>query len=149
MYQRILVPIDGSPLAQRGFEHALGLAKACKASLLLLHVVESYPMMAEMAAAGSWDLISTNLREYGQRVLDEAHGAARDAGVASEARLEDGVAARVCDVIVDQAKERHCDLIVMGTQGRRGISRALLGSDAESVVHISPVPVLLVRAPLP
>jgi len=145
MYKRFLVPIDGSPTAQRGFEHALGLAKACHASLVLLHVIEHYPAMAEMASAGGWELINTNLRQYGRAALDEATRAAHDAGVASEARLEEP-SARVCDAIVSQARERECDLIVMGTQGRRGLSRALLGSDAERVVHMSPVPVLLVRA---
>ena len=67
--------------------------------------------------------------------------------MASETRLEDAAAARVCDLIVQQAGERKCDLIVMGTHGRRGIAHALIGSDAEQVLRMSPVPVLLVRTP--
>ena len=56
-------------------------------------------------------------------------------------------AARVCDVIVDQAREHQCDLIVMGTHGRRGIEHAMVGSDAERVIRMSPVPLLLVKSP--
>lgn len=147
MYRRILVPIDGSATAQRGLQEALGLAKACDASLVLLHVVEAYPMMMEMATATTWEQVTSDLREYGQRVLEQAHQAAQAAGIASEARLEDAAASRVCDVVVDQARERRCDLIVMGTHGRRGVAHALIGSDAERVIRMSPVPVLLVRAP--
>ena len=147
MYRRILVPLDGSDTAQRGLQEALGLAKAFDSSLVLLHVVEYYPMMMEMATATTWEQITTDLRAHGQQVLERAHDAAKAAGVASEAHLEDAAAARVCDVIVDQAREHQCDLIVMGTHGRRGIEHAMVGSDAERVIRMSPVPLLLVKSP--
>jgi nucleotide-binding universal stress UspA family protein len=146
MYRRILVPLDGSDTAQRGLQEALGLAKAFDSSLVLLHVVEYYPMMMEMATATTWEVITTDLRAHGQQVLERAHDAAKAAGVASEAHLEDAAAARVCDVIVDQAREHRCDLIVMGTHGRRGIEHALIGSDAERVIRMSPTPLLLVKS---
>lgn len=146
MYRRILVPIDGSDTADRGLQEALKLAKLCNASLVLLSVVEYYPVMMEMATASTWEQVSTDLRQYSQRVLDQAHDRAKSAGIASEAHLEDAAAARVCDVIVDQAREHRCDLIVMGTHGRRGLEHALIGSDAERVVRSSPVAVLLVRS---
>jgi nucleotide-binding universal stress UspA family protein len=146
-YQRLLVPIDGSATAQRGLAEAIALAKACDASLVLLSVIEYYPMMIEMASATTWEQISTDLRAHHQRALDSAHAAAKAAGLASETHLEDAAAARVCDVIVDQAREHRCDLIVMGTHGRRGVEHALIGSDAERVLRLAPCPVLLVRAP--
>jgi nucleotide-binding universal stress UspA family protein len=146
MYRRILVPIDGSDTAERGLQEALKLATLCDASLVLLSVVEYYPVMMEMATATTWEQISTDLREYSQRVLDKAHDSAKSAGIASEAHLEDAAALRVCDVIVDQAREHQCDLIVMGTHGRRGIEHALLGSDAERVIRQAPCAVLLIRA---
>jgi nucleotide-binding universal stress UspA family protein len=149
MYRRILVPIDGSATGQRGLQEALGLAKTCDASLVLLHVVEAYPMMMEMATATTWEQVTNDLRAHGQRVLEQAHQAALAARIACEARLEDSAAARVCDVIVEQVRERRCDLVVMGTHGRRGMAHAVLGSDAERVIRMSPVPVLLVRAPEP
>ena len=149
MYHRILVPIDGSATAQRGFDEALKLAQAFDASLVLLHVLEyqPMPMPMEVAYVTPWELIATSLRESGQRLLDSARGSAHTAGVACEARLEESVAARAGDVIADQASQRACDLIVMGTHGRRGIARALIGSDAECAVRQAPCPVLLVRAP--
>jgi len=147
MYARILVPIDGSDTALRGLQEALGLAKAFDSSLVLLHVVEYYPVMMEMATATTWEQVTTDLRREGQKVLESAHDAAKAAGVACESHLEDAAASRVCDVIVDQARQHRCDLIVMGTHGRRGIEHALLGSDAERVIRQAPCAVLLVRAP--
>jgi nucleotide-binding universal stress UspA family protein len=63
--------------------------------------------------------------------------------------LHDVGGGRVADAIVEEARRSRCDLIVIGTHGRRGVSRAMLGSDAENVVRSSPVPVLLVRARAP
>jgi nucleotide-binding universal stress UspA family protein len=146
MYRRILVPVDGSETAERGLQEALGLAKLCGASLVLLHVVEYYPMMMEMATSTTWEQVSSDLREHGRRVLERAHDAATAAGLASESHLEDAAAARVCDVIVDQAREHRCDLVVMGTHGRRGVQHAIIGSDAERVIRMSPVPLLLVKS---
>jgi nucleotide-binding universal stress UspA family protein len=146
-YRRILVPIDGSDTAERGLQEALGLAKAFDSSLVLLSVVEYYPVMMEMATATTWEQISTDLRSHHERVLERAHDAAKAAGVASETHLEDAAAARVCDVIIDQAREHECDLIVMGTHGRRGLEHALVGSDAERVIRQAPCAVLLVREP--
>lgn len=146
MYQRILVPIDGSATAERGLREAVELAKLCRAGVVLLHVTEVYPVMMEMVTATTWEQITTDLRSQGQRLLDQARERVIAEGVACEAHLEDVAAARVCDVIVEQARERGCDLIVMGTHGRRGFSHALIGSDAERVLRMAPVPVLLLRS---
>lgn len=147
MYARILVPVDGSATSERGLREALALAKRLNSSIVLLHAVEAYPIMMEMASVATWDRIAESLREAGRRVLETAHRTVVEQGVASEAVLEDVVAARVADIILDQVKSRHCELIVMGTHGRRGLGRTLLGSNAELVVRQSPVPVLLVRGP--
>lgn len=147
MYHRILVPIDGSATSQRGLDEAIRLAKALDASLTLLHVIEFYPVMMDAASAAAWEQLVTALRTQGQQLLERAHDTVRSAGLACESRLEDAAAARVCDVIVRHAAEHRCDLIVMGTHGLRGIEHALIGSDAERVARMSPVPLLLVRAP--
>lgn len=144
-YRRILVPIDGSGTAECGLQEAIGLAKAFDSSLVLLSVLEYYPVMMEMATATTWEQVTTELRSHHQSVLERAHETAKAAGVASETHLEDAAAARVCDVIADQAREHHCDLIVMGTHGRRGLEHALIGSDAERVVRQAPCALLLVR----
>lgn len=144
-YRRILVPLDDSPTAQRGLAEALALARDLGATVVLLHVLELIPMMPEVATTEAWEAIREGLKVNGQRVLDAAAGQARAAGVTCESVINDLDARRPADAITDQATAQRCDLIVMGTHGRRGIGRALLGSDAELVLRQSPVPVLLVR----
>lgn len=146
MYQRILVPIDGSATSARGLEEALSLAHTCRASVVLLHVLEYSPVMLEMATSTTWELVDRDLRAQARDLIDAARGQAKAQGVACEGHVVDAAAQRVCDVVVAQAKEHRCDLVVMGTHGRRGVAHALIGSDAERVIRLSPVPVLLVRA---
>lgn len=146
MYSRILVPIDGSPTAQRGLEEALALAKLHRSSIVLLHVMEAFPMVPDMTSAVAWEQLDAALKDQGKKLLEAAHRAATEAGVASESRLDNSLAGRVCDIIVEQARATRCELIVMGTHGRRGIAHAMIGSDAERVIRLSPVPVLLVRS---
>jgi nucleotide-binding universal stress UspA family protein len=148
-YRRLLVPLDDSPTAQRGLAEALALARDLRSTLVLLHVVELVPVMPEVATAEAWEAIREGMQATGRRVLDEAARQVRSAGVVCETVLNDIDARRPADVIVEQAGAQRCDLIVMGTHGRRGIGRALLGSDAELVLRQSPVPVLLVRSAAP
>ena len=145
MHRRILVPVDGSDTAARGLDEAIVLAKAFDARLVLLSVVESFPVMMELSSATSSETITNDVREHMRRVLDDAKQVATAAGLDCEACLEEASVSRVCDVIVDQTRERRCDLIVMGTHGRRGLAHALLGSDAERVLRQAPCPVLMVR----
>lgn len=144
-YRRLLVPLDDSPTAQRGLAEALALARELRSTLVLLHVVELVPMVPEVASAEAWEAIREGMKANGQRVLEEAAKQVRAAGVTCEMVLNDLDARRPADAIVDQAAVQRCDLIVMGTHGRRGFGRALLGSDAELVLRQSNVPVLLVR----
>lgn len=145
MYPRILVPVDGSPTSERGLGEAIALAKQLGSSLVLFHVVEYYPVMIEMATATTWEHISNGLHDAGRKVLEAAHEHAKAQGVDSQAVLEDLAAMRVADAIAEAAATHRCGLIVIGTHGRRGVTRALMGSDAELVVRLSPVPVLMVR----
>jgi nucleotide-binding universal stress UspA family protein len=146
MYSKIMVPVDGSVTGQRGLDAAIGLARRLDAQLALLHVVEIYPLMVDMVPTTAWEQVTDGLREHGQQLLDAARQSALAQGVAADALLVDAAAARVADTIAAQAREHHCDLIVMGTHGRRGLQRALIGSDAETVLRHSTVPVLLVPA---
>ena len=147
MHDRILVPLDGSPTSERGFEEALALAGAMKSTLLLLHVVDAVPVVIDMVPPATWQEISDGLRTHGQGLLDRARQRATQQGVASEARLIEDRIERVADIIVDEARSAKCDLVVMGTHGRRGFSHLMVGSDAERVVRQCPLPVLLVRHP--
>jgi len=145
MYQRILVPLDGSVPSESGLREAVGLARGQKATLFFLHVVDDFSMLVEMTSVRSYDEMLKSLRQYGLDVLAKARHVAEEAGVHCESLLREVTNERVAEVIVDQAKQHSCDLIVMGTHGRRGFSRVAMGSEAEQVARTSPVPVLLVR----
>lgn len=146
MYERILVPLDGSPTAEAGLRHAIALAAALKSRLVLLHVMDDFAVMVEMASIASYEAMRDTLRQSGQAALERARQAAADAGVMCETVLREQLQARISEVIEGEAVKHRCDLVVMGTHGRRGFSRLTLGSNAEAVMRISSVPVLLVRA---
>jgi nucleotide-binding universal stress UspA family protein len=145
MYQRILVPVDGSPTAERGQREAIALAGGQNTRLLFLYVVDDYTALSEVTSAAGYDEMLRGLRQYGLDVLARARHAADAASLHAETLLREVTGKRIADVIVEQVGQHHCDLVVMGTHGRRGFSRMALGSAAEEVARISPVPVLLVR----
>ena len=142
MYKRILVPVDGSPTSVRGLDEAIGLAKLGGASLHLVHVLDRV-----VFAGGETYTVDVfgMLREAGVRILQEAKARAAAAGIDASTFLSEVLPGRVSDVVVEQAKASGADLIIVGTHGRRGVSRLFVGSDAEQIVRVAPVPVLLVR----
>lgn len=148
MYQRILVPVDGSPTSRRGLQEAIKLARLTGARLRLMHVVDELALASGLEAATmmTGEMMQL-LREGGARLLAKERARAEKAGVATDSVLADSLAGRICDQVVDQARAWRADLIVLGTHGRRGVGRMLLGSDAEMIVRLATVPVLLVRAP--
>jgi nucleotide-binding universal stress UspA family protein len=145
MYRKILVPIDGSDTAEAGLKEAIGLASALKAGLCVLHVVTGFLLIVESSTAINADDVRASLERYGRALLDKAVKAAAAQQVQAEIVLSELASGQVADVIVEEAIRHGCDLIVMGTHGRRGLRRLTLGSDAELVVRHSPVPVLLLR----
>jgi len=146
MYGKILVPVDGSETSKRGLMEACRLAKELGAKVRCLFVIDEHYLTANyMGFMYLPDLID-KLRDNGKEILDAASEQARLSGVKVESVLLESAERRVSGMILDQAKTWAADLIVMGTHGRRGLSHLALGSDAESVVRNSPVPVLLVRS---
>lgn len=146
MYQRILVPIDGSATAHLALQEAIKLA-AGKAQMRLIYVIEeTYPLDAEGYAFIDYSALQEAVRKTGERALVQAAEIVRESGVTEEAALLDAAGERVATVIDREALNWKADLIVIGTHGRSGLSRLLLGSVAEEVVRGAPVPVLLVHA---
>lgn len=147
MYQRILVPIDGSATSLRGLDEAIRLAKLTGAKLRLIHVVDElkYVTGFETFATYSGDLVPL-MAEAGRQILEQGRERAQRAGIKAESVLFTSLAGRVSELVVEQARAWKADLIVIGTHGRHGVARALLGSDAEQVLRMAPVPVLLVNA---
>jgi len=149
-YKRILVPVDGSPTSAQGLKEAIKLAGGGKsgrhAKLQLLHVVEEYAAFTAPEIGADIGPLLDAMKAAGRKTLARMGRSARTAGARAETALMENFGGRVADAIVRQAKRWRADLIVMGTHGRRGVKRVLLGSDAELVVRYSPVPVLLVPA---
>ncbi len=141
MYDRILVPTDGSAGVGRAVEHAIELATIHDATVHAIYVVNS-ATFAGLPMEASWDGISDVLREDGQEALELVEDVAAESAVPVETRLVDGSPRRA---IVEYAKGHDCDLIVMGTHGRGGIDRLLMGSVTEGVIRTSEKPVLTVR----
>jgi nucleotide-binding universal stress UspA family protein len=149
MYKRILVPLDGSDTAQLGLAEAIAIARPLKARLLLLQVVDDLAWLVEMSAVANSQQMHREVRRYADEVLAKARQAATEKDIEAETIVRETVGSRPADAIVDEARKQGCDLIVMGTHGRKGISRLVLGSDAMAVAQSSPVPVLLVRTAQP
>jgi nucleotide-binding universal stress UspA family protein len=144
-YRKILVAVDGSPAAGKGLREAVRLAKSEEAELCVFHVVnEFYAFAMPEGGAAMADLVPT-LREGGRRILAKAQAEAQKQGLKAKGVLRETVGGAAADAIVKEAKKQRADLIVLGTHGRRGVRRMVLGSDAEQVVRTASVPVLLVR----
>lgn len=144
MYQRIMVAVDGSDTAERGLQEAIRLAKDQKARLAITHVIDIVVVNGE---EGFSETVMDTMRDYARDTLDKARKAAMDAGIDAEVQAPEIVTSgyRVADKIVELARDWKADLLVIGTHGRRGFSRMLLGSVAEGVVRLAPCPLLLVR----
>lgn len=148
MYQRILVPLDGSATSMRGLEEAIRIASARNARLRLLNVIDDTLLVPAAYANPVGDLgnVIDSLAASGRNALElGAKRAAKRAVQVEQAQVRAGLRA-VSDVILGEARKWRADLIVMGTHGRRGVKRLVLGSDAERVLREASVPVLLVRA---
>ena len=126
MYKRLLVPVDGSEIADRALDEAISLTKG-------------HPVELKIVFIGSDD-------ENSHQVIEVAMTRAINAGLSPESGLLGKFESEeIADVILQEAKEWAADVIVMATHGRRGVAHMILGSVTEGVIRASPVPVLVVR----
>jgi nucleotide-binding universal stress UspA family protein len=148
MYQRILVPVDGSSTSGRGLGEAIRLARLTGGRLRLVHVIDELSFALAMDAyagyAGDW---LKELRAGAAKLLEEGRAQAAAQGVDADVVLCDGFKGTVHEQVIAQATASQAEVIVIGTHGRRGLGRWVMGSSAEHILRMSPVPVLLVRAP--
>lgn len=145
MFKRILVPVDASPASSAGLRTAVALARDQKARLRLLHLAKQIPAGRRKAEGMSGSELFDALREHGTRLLERRAALCRARGVRAETSLYVGLAGRPAKIVLAEAQKWRADLIVMGTEGRRGLRRMVLGSDAEAVLRAAPMPVLLTR----
>lgn len=154
MFKRILVPVDGSPPSRLGLREAVKIAKDQKATLYLLHVLDQRVItqgldgMTYLSAEYVDEYIAA-LRKEGKAILAKAGAQVRKHRIKCQTALVETIGKPVAEAIIDQARKCRADLIILGTHGRRGLTRIVLGSDAEGVVRAARVPVLLMRAPAP
>lgn len=140
------MPVDGSPTASLGLDEAVKLARLTSGRLRLVHVIDELSMMVglEWSAAMPASAIQ-QLREGGQTLLEAAAARVRKQGVEVDTVLIDNLSSRVAEQVLLQAAEWPAELIVLGTHGRRGLPRLMMGSDAEQIIRLAHTPVLLVR----
>ncbi|WP_343312928.1 universal stress protein [Brucella sp. BE17] len=149
MYRNILIATDGSELAEKGVEQGVALAKGVGAQVTFVSVTELLPSYGIVVAA-EWASSPAAFQEYREaitkaagEILTKAKTIAEAAGVAAQAvHVENQSPAQG---IVEAAKTRGCDLIVIASHGRRGVNKLLLGSQAAEVLSLSSVPVLIIK----
>lgn len=145
-YKHILVAVDGSPVSDRALQEAITLAQALQAQLRIVHVIDEMVLNLDMGFADMNESLAL-IQNSGKQILETATKQAQDKGIKVESTLLkiDSLGVRIGEVIARDAVDAKADLIVMGTHGRRGISRVLMGSVADTVVRVAVPPVLLVR----
>lgn len=149
MYQKILVAIDDSPTSQKALAEAINLAKMSNAALCIVHAADESLLAQHGMGLGSYidvDRTKKAIRDTSQALLDAAGKLATEAGVRAEIRLLEATDKRVAEQIAAGAEEFGADLIVVGTHGRRGVARLLVGSVAENLVRIAHTSLLMVRS---
>ena len=142
--RRIVHPSDFSSASLPAFRKAVALAKENKATLIIVHVLPTLPMVADAyMAASAYDEMLRAQRRQAEKAMDRLVKRARAAAVRATGHIVDFGA--VSDAIVRFAKRQRADLIVMGTHGHGVLAKILLGSVAERVISRAPCPVMTVR----
>ena len=144
MFRRILVPTDGSEITHKAVETGIALAKSLGAELFTISVKEPFPYSAisEMQPTPPQEFYDAQERIAAGRVAHVVE-ASQAAGVACRGHTVEAL--HPWEAIIDHAKQTECDLLVMASHGRRGVSALLLGSETQRVLTHTTLPVLVVR----
>ncbi len=141
-FQRIFVPIDGSHTATKALVAALELAREQGGRVRVMHAMDELALISGFEYSGE---LLTAARTQARKVLDDALAIVQSAGLEGDARLVDTPGLRLGEAVAQESSAWQADLVVIGTHGRRGLSRVLLGSGAESVLRMATLPVLVIR----
>jgi nucleotide-binding universal stress UspA family protein len=139
--QRILVPVDGSETSKKALEAAVQLARAMDGQIRVMHAIDD--MMYVSGYEYTADLLGA-ARTWAREALDEAMATVKAAGVACDSLLVDELGPRLGESVARAARDWKADLIVVGTHGRRGFNRLVLGSGAEQIIRLAPAPVMVI-----
>jgi len=141
MYERVLVPTDGSEMMEGVIDHAVELAAVHGATIHALYVANT-SSLGDLPADAGWENVTEALRREGERAIAVVRDRAYERDVPAERAVREGSPATE---ITGYASEENCDIVVMGTHGRSGVGRLLLGSVTEKVVRSAEIPVLTIR----
>jgi nucleotide-binding universal stress UspA family protein len=141
MFKRVLIPIDSSVYSEQAARLALSFVKRVNAEALVMHIAYRQ-VLHGMESEALEKMAYTN---YGRELLEPWTKIGAKRGVQLETKLVEAEGLGIAEAIIRTAASEGCDLIAMGTQGREGLDRLLLGSVAERVVRLANVPVMLVR----
>jgi nucleotide-binding universal stress UspA family protein len=142
MYKHILIATDGSELAGKAVATGLAVAKQLGAKVTVVTAIEPWLSIANRKTVAAFMEYQKAAEHHAARILSQVSAAAREQGVQCETVTVTETAA---EAIIETAKSKECDLIVMSSHGRRGLARVLLGSQATRVLTLSSVPVLICR----
>ena len=138
----ILVPLDFSDYANYALDYAIALADTFQARLTLLHILHLSPLAVGDMPPTIMDTYLRDLETEAQHMMQASLERVESAGLEGESVIAQGIPFQL---IIDTARDRQIDLIIMGTHGRTGLTHALIGSVAEKVVRLAPCPVLVTR----
>lgn len=150
MFDNIVVAVDSSDTSEQALQEAIKLAEDQQAKLHIIHVADE--QFVDYSGLGvDYKDYEASIKKTGQKILNEAAAKARQSHIEFdthlvELKLSEG---RIEQKIVEAAKSAQADLLILGTHGRRGFNHLLLGSVAEGIVRISPIPALLIRGKQP
>lgn len=148
MYTRILVAIDDSSTSAKALDEAVNLARVLGAALCIAHVADEGPITQHGMGLGTYidiDKVKAEIRQGGNNLLDAAQAKAAAQGLQAERILIESTRRRVAEALADAVQAWGADLVVIGTHGRRGFERLLVGSVAENLVRIAATSLMLVR----
>ena len=149
MYRRILVAVDGSSASTRAVLAAVELASYSggRSEIRLIHVLDEMTYFTGLSPhAGDSGAVIAAMQEAGREILADALAVVQAAGIRADTVLIDQFGAHLAEAVAAQARQWDASLTVVGTHGRRGIGRMLLGSGAEQIIRLAPGPVLVVRS---
>jgi nucleotide-binding universal stress UspA family protein len=143
MFKRILVPVDGSETSNKALVAALEVARNTGGCVRLIHAMDELVYLSGYEYSGD---VMGIWRNQATKILDGAMAIAASAGIPAEQDLIEAPGRRLGEVVAKAARDWKADVIVVGTHGRRGAGRVLLGSGAEQIIRLAPAPVLVIRA---
>jgi len=142
LFQRILIPIDGSQLSLKAAKQGVYIASKLESRVMFLHVVDVRTIQTSSLAGTDPDTLRARLRNIAERYLNEAAGLAEEENITFENQIREGLPA---EDILKEIEEKKIDLVIMGSKGMSGAHRVVIGSTAEEVVRWSTCPVLIVK----